>query len=86
MAAGLRKLGVELQEYPDGIDVKGGKVSGGRVQSACDHRCAMSFAVLGLVASGPVLIEDAEYIATSYPGFTGDMGRLGAHMKAQENS
>ena len=86
MAAGLRKLGVELQEYPDGIDVKGGKVSGGRVQSACDHRCAMSFAVLGLVASGPVLIEDAEYIATSYPGFTGDMGRLGAHMQAQDNS
>ena len=85
MAAGLRKLGVELQEYPDGIDVKGGKVSGGRVQSAGDHRCAMSFAVLGLIASGRVLIEDAEYIATSYPGFTGDMRRLGADLQAQEN-
>jgi 3-phosphoshikimate 1-carboxyvinyltransferase len=86
MAAGLRRLGVEVQEFPDGIDVKGGKVSGGRVQSAGDHRCAMSFAVLGLVASDRVLIEEAEYIATSYPGFTADMGRLGAHMTAQDHS
>jgi 3-phosphoshikimate 1-carboxyvinyltransferase len=85
MAAGLRKLGVELQEYPDGIDVKGGKVSGGSVQSAGDHRCAMSFAVLGLVASEPVLVEEAEFIATSYPGFTDDMARLGATMQVVEN-
>jgi len=81
MAAGLRKLGVELEEYPDGIDIKGGSVSAGRVESAGDHRCAMSFAVLGLVASGPVQIEDAEYIATSYPGFNDDMSLLGANMQ-----
>lgn len=81
MATGLRKLGVELQEYPDGVDIRGGKVSGGRVQSAGDHRCAMSFAVLALVASGRIMIGDAEYIATSYPGFTRDMGLLGATMK-----
>jgi len=85
MAAGLRQLGVELQEYPDGIDIKGGLVSGGRVESAGDHRCAMSFAVLGLVASTRILIEDAEFIATSYPGFTGDMGRLGASMQVIES-
>jgi 3-phosphoshikimate 1-carboxyvinyltransferase len=84
MAAGLQKLGVELQEYPDGIDITGGNVSGGQVQSNCDHRCAMSFAVLGLVASGPVLIDEAEYIATSYPGFTDHMRRLGAVMQVAE--
>ena len=80
MAAGLKKMGVELQEYPDGIDIKGGKVSGSRVESAGDHRCAMSFAVLGLAASGRVMIEDAEFIATSYPGFDRDMAILGANM------
>jgi len=84
MAAGLQKLGVELQEYPDGIDITGGNVSVGQVQSNCDHRCAMSFAVLGLVASGPVLIDEAEYIATSYPGFTDHMRRLGAVMQVAE--
>ena len=80
MAAGLKKMGVELQEYPDGIDIKGGKVSGSRVESAGDHRCAMSFAVLGLAASGRVMIEDAEFVATSYPGFDRDMALLGADM------
>ena len=45
----------------------------------------MSFAVLGLVASSPVQVEEAEYIATSYPGFTGDMKRLGAVMQLVEN-
>ncbi|HEY5774663.1 MAG TPA: 3-phosphoshikimate 1-carboxyvinyltransferase [Xanthomonadales bacterium] len=84
MARGLQKLGVEVQEYPDGIDIKGGRVTGARVQSAGDHRCAMSFAVLGLVASSPVVIEEAEYIATSYPGFTNDMGSLGANMQAED--
>jgi len=80
MAGGLQKLGVELKEYPDGMDIRGGEVFGGRVESAGDHRCAMSFAVLGLVASGQVQIEDAEYIATSYPGFSDDMRQLGANM------
>jgi 3-phosphoshikimate 1-carboxyvinyltransferase len=85
MATGLRKLGVELKEYPDGIDIVGGQVDGGQVQSAGDHRCAMSFAVLGLVASSQVQIEDAEYIATSYPGFTNDITQLGANMWVEDS-
>jgi len=86
MAAGLRKLGVELQEYPDGRDIVGGQVTGGRVDSAGDHRCAMSFAVLAQVASAPVEVERAEYIATSYPGFTSDMLGLGARMQMEAGS
>lgn len=86
MATGLRSLGVAVKEYPDGIDIEGGQVSGGRVASAGDHRCAMSFAVLAQVARGRVLIEDAEFIATSYPGFTGDMKRLGANMQLLESA
>jgi len=80
MANGLRNLGVELTEYPDGIDITGGEITGGRVKSAGDHRCAMSFALLGMLASTAVEIEDAEFIATSYPGFKDDMNCLGANM------
>jgi len=83
MANGLRELGVELTEYPDGIDITGGKIFGGRVKSAGDHRCAMSFALLGMLASTAVEIEDAEFIATSYPGFRDDMNRLGANMRLE---
>ncbi len=85
MAAGLQKLGVRLAEYPDGIDITGGPVHGATVNSAHDHRCAMSFAVLAQVASSRVKIEDAQYIATSYPGFTDDIGALGANMHFVES-
>jgi 3-phosphoshikimate 1-carboxyvinyltransferase len=80
MAAGLKELGVQCAEYPDGIDIRGGKAGGGRVASAGDHRCAMSFAVLALAGTGRVTIGGAEYIATSYPGFSNDMSALGAGM------
>jgi 3-phosphoshikimate 1-carboxyvinyltransferase len=86
MAAGLKVLGVSLTEYPDGIDIHGGQVSGGSVKSSHDHRCAMSFAVLAQVSSSSVQIEDAQYIATSYPGFTDDMTALGANMQFDETA
>jgi 3-phosphoshikimate 1-carboxyvinyltransferase len=37
----------------------------------------MSFLVLGLASKEPVIVDDAEYIATSFPDFPGFMGQLG---------
>ncbi|MHA6203373.1 3-phosphoshikimate 1-carboxyvinyltransferase [Dyella soli] len=69
MASGLRTLGVAVEETPDGATVTGGPVGGGTIQSHGDHRIAMSFAVAGLVAGGPVRINDCSNVATSFPGF-----------------
>ena len=69
MAAGLRALGVSVEETPDGAIVEGGPIGGGTVESLTDHRIAMSFAVAGLHASGPVRINDCRHVATSFPGF-----------------
>ncbi|HEX5124609.1 MAG TPA: 3-phosphoshikimate 1-carboxyvinyltransferase [Rhodanobacteraceae bacterium] len=69
MAAGLRALGIAVTETPDGAVIDGSRVAGGGVDSAGDHRIAMSFAVAGLVASGPVRISDCANVATSFPGF-----------------
>jgi len=77
MARGLEKLGVTLQEYADGVDITGGEISGGRVDGAGDHRCAMSFAVLGQVAAGQVLVAGAENINTSFPSFVRDLDSIG---------
>jgi len=82
MAQGLAALGVSLEEYPDGIDIEGVRsVSGGRVDGAGDHRCAMSFAVLGQVAESELLIGGAENIATSYPGFCDDLRAVGGRVE-----
>lgn len=77
MARGLEVLGVRLSEYPDGMDVEGGSISGGSVDGAGDHRCAMSFCVLGQVASAAVTVAGCENIDTSYPRFVDDLRRVG---------
>jgi len=79
MVAGLQACGVEVEEEPEGFIVTGGPVKGGAtVETAHDHRIAMSHLVLGLGAEHPVSVLDPEMIATSFPGFVGLMGGLGA--------
>ena len=69
MAIGLRALGVELVEHKDGMEITGGALQGGEVDSFHDHRIAMSFAIAGAVASGSVIIDQCENVATSFPNF-----------------
>jgi 3-phosphoshikimate 1-carboxyvinyltransferase len=69
MAIGLRRLGIDVAETPDGATIVGGSFQGGEVDSAGDHRVAMSFALAGLVANAPVTITDCANVATSFPGF-----------------
>src|SRR5690606_33560688 len=38
MAAALRRLGADIEEAPDGARIRGGRLHGGRVDSAGDHR------------------------------------------------
>lgn len=81
MCRELSRLGAEVEELDDGAVITGGRVRGGEVDSHGDHRVAMSLAVLALVADGPVTIDNAQWIQTSYPGFVDDMRALGAEME-----
>ena len=65
----LRAVGVEAEELPDGLVVRGGRLPGGAVESEGDHRIAMAFAVAGLLSEGGVAVEGAECAAVSFPEF-----------------
>jgi 3-phosphoshikimate 1-carboxyvinyltransferase len=82
MVAGLRLLGVECEESPDGVRVQGlGRndlaepVLGSSAQHAIeidskgDHRIAMSFAVASLRTRSTLKILDCANVATSFPSF-----------------
>jgi 3-phosphoshikimate 1-carboxyvinyltransferase len=70
MTQQLRRLGVEIEERDDGMIIEGrGKLKGAAVQSAGDHRVAMSLAVAGLCADGGVEIDDTACADISFPGF-----------------
>jgi 3-phosphoshikimate 1-carboxyvinyltransferase len=84
MANGLRRLGIEVEETPDGALVHGGEPGGGVVDSYADHRIAMSFAAAGTAATGPVTIRDTDNIETSFPGFAVCMRALGADVTDSE--
>lgn len=88
MARGLKACGVHVEEGEDWLEVTGvagtGRAvpGGATVGTHLDHRIAMSFLVLGLVADNPVTVDDASPINTSFPGFQALMESLGATFSA----
>ena len=77
LVAGLRAMGADADERPDGFRVwRGARPTGGVVHARHDHRLAMAFAIAALGASGPTQIEGADVVAVSYPSFFQDLDRL----------
>ena len=82
LASELRKLGAEVEERPDELHIWGTKrLKGTELTSYGDHRMAMALTIAGLVARGETIIDGAESIPISYPGFVEDMRRLGAKIE-----
>jgi 3-phosphoshikimate 1-carboxyvinyltransferase len=79
-AALLRNNGVAIEIEGDDLIVhgKGRAPGGGLVATHMDHRIAMSALVLGCASEQPVQVDDAAFIATSFPGFAELMRSLGA--------
>lgn len=79
LVAGLRAMGADAEERPDGFTIRrGARLTGGLVHARHDHRLAMAFAVAALGASGPTRIDGADVVAVSYPAFFADLERLTA--------
>jgi 3-phosphoshikimate 1-carboxyvinyltransferase len=82
----LRAFGVGAEERADGFVVEGkpeGRLTAARVTSHGDHRIAMTACILGLVADGPTVVDDADCIATSFPRFAGTLRALGASVEVR---
>jgi 3-phosphoshikimate 1-carboxyvinyltransferase len=77
LAAQLGRMGADIAERPDGLEIRGGRgLRGAVVQSGGDHRMAMALIVAGLTADGPSVVEDTACIATSFPGFLPTLNAL----------
>jgi 3-phosphoshikimate 1-carboxyvinyltransferase len=83
VANGLRACGTSVEDGPDSLIVHGTGVrprGDARIVTNLDHRIAMAFLVLGMVAERPVEIDDGSPIDTSFPGFASLMNGLGAEI------
>ena len=80
----LKNLSVEVNEYQDGLIVKGGTISGGLVDSFGDHRIAMTALVASSVAKEKIEVENCENINTSFPSFITLMNSIGMNIIQKE--
>lgn len=64
---GLRRCGIEVNEYEDGYSLTGGTLKGATIDSDGDHRIAMSFIIAGLRCG--MKVTDIDCINTSFPNF-----------------
>ena len=83
VANGLRACGVAVEDGPDHLVVHGspGRPRGdAEIAANLDHRIAMAFLVMGMVAEKPVSVDDGSPIETSFPGFVTLMNGLGARI------
>ena len=78
MVEGLSRMGVKTESSDETMTIHGGMPEGAVIDPHDDHRIAMAFGVIGLVARGETTIKDAECVSKSYPDFWGDLEALGA--------
>ena len=77
LAHALGLLGIAVEEMPDGLVVTGGRIAAATVPARDDHRIAMAMALIAARAEGPVTVEGAGGIPTSFPGFGATLASLG---------
>jgi 3-phosphoshikimate 1-carboxyvinyltransferase len=79
IVAGLEALGARVEVEGDDLRIHGGSpLRGAPTDSLDDHRLAMTFAVAGLIADGETTVGRPGSAGISYPGFFGELERIGA--------
>jgi 3-phosphoshikimate 1-carboxyvinyltransferase len=70
VAAGLRAMGCEMEEFDDGFAIEGRQsLKPARIETAGDHRIAMAFSIAALLAEGESEIIGADCAEVSFPEF-----------------
>ncbi len=83
MHKALTAMGADVEERPDGLVIRGGKLHGARLASRADHRMVMTLAVAGLAAVGETVISNVECVKKTFPSFVQQMAGLGCDLQKQ---
>lgn len=77
MTSELGKMGANITEQVDGLEIIGGNpLQGAEVDSFNDHRIAMSLAIAALSARSSTTIHRAESASISYPNFVNTLRKI----------
>jgi 3-phosphoshikimate 1-carboxyvinyltransferase len=81
MAEELEKLGITVEELPDGLIIRGGRPAAAAVDARSDHRIVMALAMAGLGIDGGITVDAAEAVNVTFPDYVKLMRDLGADME-----
>ncbi|MBI4753807.1 3-phosphoshikimate 1-carboxyvinyltransferase [Candidatus Desantisbacteria bacterium] len=81
MCQELSKMGANIRELPDGLEIAESELHGAIVHGHSDHRVVMALAVAGLAAKGKTTIDTAESMNITFPDFVELMQKIGGRIK-----
>jgi len=77
---GLERMGIKVGEETNRLTITGSKPKGSVIDSQGDHRIAMAFSLLGLIA-GETTINNAECVSKTFPQFWDILKNIGGEVK-----
>jgi len=85
MAEELRKMAVDVEELPDGVKIKGGRPKPAELDGRNDHRIVMALSLAGLNLEGQCVVDTAEAMSVTFPGYVELMRSIGANMAIEQS-
>jgi len=83
----IRKIGIEVDEKPDGFTIKGSRPVGDTtINPHGDHRLAMAFTIAGLESQNPIYVSNPEIVDESFPEFFAILKQFGAVIAVENNN
>ena len=79
---GLEGMGIKVKEERNRLTITGSPAKGAVIDTKGDHRIAMAFSLLGVIAGGTT-IKDAECVTKTYPEFWETLKKLGGKVKLE---
>ncbi len=81
MAEELKKIGVDIEELPDGLIIRRSRPRPAKLHGWADHRIVMALSLAGLAIEGQTTIDTAEAISVTFPNYVELMKTIGANME-----
>jgi 3-phosphoshikimate 1-carboxyvinyltransferase len=84
MAEELKKLNVEVEELPDGLIIRQSRPQPAQLHGWADHRIVMALSLAGLALDGSCVIDTAEAMNVTFPGYVKLMKEIGAKIRIED--
>jgi 3-phosphoshikimate 1-carboxyvinyltransferase len=81
MCEELKKMGADIREMDDGLEIKNSSLKGTRLNGHNDHRVVMALSLAGAMCDEETIIDTAQAVNITFPGYVQLMRKIGMDME-----